>query len=87
MIKSSLYLRDALDQVVLIDRHNTTAKTSIKRLRLSKKEWDVLKDLEPVLSVCLLYSDSGTKTNDKNQSVSSPQPSGCRETVYPHYTK
>jgi hypothetical protein len=52
MIKSALYLCDALDQVVLIDRHNNTAKTAIKHLRLSKKEWDVLKDLEPILTVC-----------------------------------
>jgi hypothetical protein len=55
MLSSALYLRDALDALCIMEKHNNVAKTALRRLKLGKKEWDVLKDLEIVLAVRLSY--------------------------------
>jgi hypothetical protein len=51
MLSSAIYLREPLDALVMIDKHNTSAKTALRRLKLSKKEWEILVDLEPLLAV------------------------------------
>jgi hypothetical protein len=52
MLCSALYLRDALDTLCVNEKHNMVKKTALRRLKLSKKEWEVVKDLERVLGVC-----------------------------------
>ena len=55
MIESVLYLRMPLDRLVEIDRHNTVAKTHLRKLKILSKEWDVLSQLTKVLSVSILF--------------------------------
>jgi hypothetical protein len=52
MIESALHLRTALDRLVEMDRHNTVAKTRLRKLKILQKEWDVLSQLTKILSVC-----------------------------------
>jgi hypothetical protein len=54
MIESVLYLRLPLDRLVEMDRHNTVAKTRLRKLKILPKEWDVLSQLKKVLSVGIL---------------------------------
>lgn len=51
MLRSAIQLRIPLDKLVLIDRHNTNAKSRIKKFKLKKEEWDLLVQLEPILVV------------------------------------
>jgi hypothetical protein len=51
MIESALYLRVPLDKLVEMDRHNTIAKTRLRNLKISAKEWDMLSQTTKVLSV------------------------------------
>jgi hypothetical protein len=52
MVESALYLRVPLDKLVEMDQHNTgTAKTQLRQLKVSEKEWDILSQLTKVLSV------------------------------------
>jgi len=52
MIESALHLRAALDRLVEMDRHNTVAKTRLRKLKILTKEWEVLSQLTKILSVC-----------------------------------
>ena len=52
MIESALHLRTALDRLVEMDRHNTVAKTRLRKLKILTKEWEVLSQLTKILSVC-----------------------------------
>ena len=52
MIESALHLRVALDRLVEMERHNTVAKTHLKKLKILSKEWDILSQLTKILSVC-----------------------------------
>ena len=54
MIKSAIYLRPALDKLVDMDRHNTVTKTRLRGLKLTKQEWDLMIELETLLSVSIL---------------------------------
>lgn len=51
MLKRALDLRKALDRLVDIDRHNSVAKTRLKRFKLKSDEWEFLHQLRPLLSV------------------------------------
>ena len=51
MVESALYLRVPLDRLVEMDRHNTVAKTRLRKLKIVAKEWDMLSQLTKVLSV------------------------------------
>jgi hypothetical protein len=51
MIESALYLRVPLDKLVEMERHNTIAKTRLRKLKILEKEWDILSQLTKVLSV------------------------------------
>ena len=51
MIESALHLRAALDRLVEMDRHNTVAKTRLRKLKILTKEWEVLSQLTQILSV------------------------------------
>ena len=52
MIESALHLQAALDRLVEMDRHNTVAKTHLRKLKILTKEWEVLSQLTEILSVC-----------------------------------
>jgi hypothetical protein len=52
MVESALHLRAALDRLVEMDRHNTVAKTRLRKLKILTKEWLVLSQLTQILSVC-----------------------------------
>ena len=52
MINSAIYLRPALDKLVKMDHHNNVAKTRLRHLKLMKQEWEILSQLQPILSVC-----------------------------------
>lgn len=52
MVASALYLRTPLDKLVEMDRHNSVAKTRLRKLKISPKEWEILSQLIKVLSVC-----------------------------------
>ena len=52
MIKLALHLRTPLDRLVEMDRHNTVAKTRLRKLKILPKEWEVLSQLTKILSVC-----------------------------------
>ena len=52
MIESALHLRAALDRLVEMDRHNTVAKTRLRKLKILPQEWEVLSQLTKILSVC-----------------------------------
>ena len=54
MIESALHLRAALDRLVDMDRHNTVAKTRLRKLKILTQEWEVLSQLTKILSVCNL---------------------------------
>ena len=84
MIESVLYLRIPLDRLVKMDRHNTVAKTCLRKLKILPKEWDVLSQLTKVLSVSILlhfallaadlsqaFPRSNTSTVTKKDSTSS----------------
>ena len=51
MIESALHLRSALDRLVEMDRHNTVAKTRLRKLKIMAKEWEVLSQLTQIISV------------------------------------
>jgi hypothetical protein len=51
MLSSALYLQDPLDNLCTNEKHNTVAKSSLRWLKLSRKEWDIVKDLDRVLGV------------------------------------
>lgn len=84
MIESVLYLRIPLDRLVEMDRHNTVAKTRLRKLKILPKEWDILSQLTKVLLVSILlhfallaadlsqaFPRSNTSTVTKKDSTSS----------------
>jgi hypothetical protein len=52
MINSATYLHLALDKLTDMDCHNTVTKTTLHCLKLTKEEWGLLTELQPILSVC-----------------------------------
>ena len=52
MIESALHLGVPLDRLVDMERHNTVAKTRLRKLKILPKEWEVLSQLTKILSVC-----------------------------------
>ena len=54
MLWSAIQLCTPLNKLVLIDWHNTNAKSRIKKFKLKKEEWDLLMQLEPILVVSSL---------------------------------
>ena len=57
MVKRALELRKALDKLVELDRHNTVAKTRLRRFKLKTDEWDLLVQLQPLLVVRDIWFD------------------------------
>ena len=56
-LRRSLYLRAALEKLIAIERHNTAKSARLKHFKLKKEEWELLTQLEPILSVnffCLI---------------------------------
>jgi hypothetical protein len=54
-LRRSLYLRLAIEKLVAIERHNTAKSARLKRFKLKKEEWDLLMQLEPILSVNFIF--------------------------------
>jgi len=57
MINSVIYLHPALNKLVEMERHNAVAKTRLRRLKLTKQEWDIMTRLQPILSVVRATAD------------------------------
>ena len=51
MVESVLHLHPALDILVGMARHNMQSKLALKKLRLMPQEWELLRQLDPVLKV------------------------------------
>lgn len=49
--KRAIYLQPALDVLVGLDRHNPRRGKKLKALKLTRTQWDMLRQLEPILSV------------------------------------
>lgn len=54
-LRRSLYLCSALEKLVMIERHNTAKSVQLKRFKLKKEEWELLIQLEPILSVNIFF--------------------------------
>jgi hypothetical protein len=54
-LRRSLYLRPALEKLVAIERHNTAKSARLKRFKLKREEWELLMQLEPILSVNFVF--------------------------------
>jgi hypothetical protein len=56
-LRRSLDLPAALEKLITIECHNTTKSVRLKCFKLKKEEWELLMQLEPILSVnffCLI---------------------------------
>lgn len=54
-LRRSLYLRLALEKLIVLERHNTDKSARLKRFKLRKEEWELLTQLEPILSVNIFF--------------------------------
>ncbi|KAI0702202.1 hypothetical protein C8Q76DRAFT_633292, partial [Earliella scabrosa] len=52
-LERAIYLQPALDALVRHPRHQGSRSARLGRFKLTKEEWDVLKQLAPILSVFL----------------------------------
>lgn len=63
LIQRALELEDALKILVLMEAHNKSQGVRLRRFRLTEAEWDLLKEISPLLDVCFIslsfiqYSD------------------------------
>ena len=53
MVESALPLQQALNMLVLKTEYNKPKGVRLQRYQLSANEWDLLKQLHPLLDVCL----------------------------------
>ena len=60
VIERALYLRPAIDKFVLLSKFEKMGQRGPRRYQLSPSEWDILIQLEDMLSVSLLCSNSIT---------------------------
>ena len=78
MLKRAVYLRKALDKLVVQPRHNTSRSAQLERFKLSNAEWDVLLQLLPILEVRRSILGCPFRFADRPlSSRSSRRPSGC----------
>ncbi len=49
--KRAVYLQPALDVLVRLDRHNPRHGKKLKALKLTRVQWEMLRQLEPILAV------------------------------------
>ena len=54
-LQRSLYLRPALEKLIAIEHHNTMKSARLKRFKLKKEEWELLTQLELILSVNFFF--------------------------------
>jgi len=54
-LQHSLYLHPALEKLIAIEHHNTAKSVRLKRFKLKKEEWELLTQLEPILSVNFFF--------------------------------
>ncbi|TDL13115.1 hypothetical protein BD410DRAFT_735692 [Rickenella mellea] len=52
-LERAIYLQPALDKLTVMDQFNTSRGTKLKKYKLSKEEWEVLKQLNPILQYFL----------------------------------
>lgn len=58
VIGRALYLRPALERLVDLPHLNGTKTANLRKLKLSKDEWTILKQMHPLLKVCASISVS-----------------------------
>lgn len=59
---SGLYLRPALDKLVLIAEHNRAGSARLRRFAMTDKEWDIMDELSPLLDSLLLATTEVSKS-------------------------
>jgi len=92
-LRHSLYLHPALERLVMIECHNTAKSARLKQFKLKKDKWELLVQLEPILSVnsfvelfdiiCIAYEASAALSQGDRMDVAikdSPSLSS-----HPHY--
>ncbi|TDL14850.1 hypothetical protein BD410DRAFT_733533 [Rickenella mellea] len=61
-LKRALVLQPAIDKLVTMDQHNTSRGPKLKKYQLSKNEWDILKQLSPLLQRFLAATERISKS-------------------------
>ena len=51
-MERAIYLQPALDKLVDAPHHNTWKSMRLAKYKLKESEWEVLKQLQPILQVC-----------------------------------